>query len=107
VTLVSTQLSWDGGDFGLARDTAVIVRSEASRQLFATVRRAAATSAAVLIEGETGTGKELVARAIHEFSLRKDKALVDVNCSALPEHLLESELFGHEKGAFTGADSSK
>ena len=107
VTLVTTQMSWAGGDFSLARDTAVIVRSEASRQLFATVRRAAATNAAVLIEGETGTGKELVARAIHEFSLRKDKAWVDVNCSALPEHLLESELFGHEKGAFTGADCSK
>jgi transcriptional regulator with PAS, ATPase and Fis domain len=94
------------GDFVLGHQT-VFVRSEASRRLMGTVRRIAATPATVLIEGETGTGKELVARAIHEFSSRRHKAWVDVNCSALPEHLLESELFGHEKGAFTGADVSK
>jgi transcriptional regulator with PAS, ATPase and Fis domain len=95
------------GDFILAQQTIVIVRSEASQRLMATVRRIATTPATVLIEGETGTGKELVARAIHEFSPRGHKPWVDVNCSALPEHLLESELFGHEKGAFTGADCSK
>jgi transcriptional regulator with PAS, ATPase and Fis domain len=101
----STPLILDG-DFLLGHQT-VLVRSEASRRLMAIVRRIAATPAAVLIEGETGTGKELVARAIHEFSSRRHKPWVDVNCSALPEHLLESELFGHEKGAFTGADVSK
>ena len=93
-------------DFVLGQQT-VLVRSEGSRRLMATVRRIAATPAAVLIEGETGTGKELVAHAIHEFSSRRNKPFVDLNCSALPEHLLESELFGHEKGAFTGADASK
>jgi len=95
------------GDFVLAHNLPAIVRSDASRRLIAMVGRVAATSAAVLIEGETGSGKEFVARAIHQFSLRKHKPWIDVNCSALPEHLLESELFGYEKGAFSGADTSK
>jgi transcriptional regulator with PAS, ATPase and Fis domain len=63
--------------------------------------------AAVLIVGETGTGKEMIARAIHNHSLRCNKTLVDVNCAAIPEHLVESELFGYEKGAFSGADRAK
>src|SRR5947209_16074915 len=98
----------NNADFALHGSAATaVVRSEASRRLMAMVRRVAVSPAAVLIEGETGCGKELVARAIHQFSLRSHKPWVDVNCSALPEHLLESELFGYEKGAFSGADGSK
>jgi len=71
------------------------------------VERVARHNAAVLIIGETGTGKELIARALHFHSLRGDQPWIDVNCGALPEHLVESELFGYEKGAFSGADGSK
>ncbi len=71
------------------------------------VDRVAGHTETVLVVGETGTGKELVARTIHESSYRHKRALVDINCAALPEQLVESELFGFEKGAFSGADSSK
>jgi transcriptional regulator with PAS, ATPase and Fis domain len=84
-----------------------ILRSERMLGLLEMVRRVAQTHASVLITGESGAGKELIARALHSYSLRANKAWVDVNCAALPDHLVESELFGYEKGAFSGADSAK
>ena len=85
----------------------IIGVSEVMQKLFAFVRRVAETDSTVLVCGESGTGKELVARAIHYNSARRDEAFVTVNCAALPETLLESELFGHMKGSFTGAVSNK
>ena len=81
----------------------MVGRSGALEKVWDAVRRAAPTNATVLITGESGVGKELVARAIHRNSLRKDETFVQVNCAAIPEELIESELFGHEKGSFTGA----
>ena len=81
----------------------LIGSSPAMKQLFAHIDRVAASETRVCILGETGTGKELVARAIHEKSTRRDSAFVTLNCAAIPAELIESELFGHEKGAFTGA----
>jgi two-component system, NtrC family, response regulator AtoC len=84
---------------------AAIIASPKMRQLMEMLVRVARMPATVLITGETGTGKEIVARAVHHYSLRANKPWVDFNCAALPEHLVESELFGHEKGAFSGADA--
>ena len=81
--------------------------SEPMRRLLELVRRVARTSEAVLVTGESGSGKEVIARAIHHFSLRAGRDWVDINCAAIPEHLMESELFGYEKGAFSGALGSK
>jgi DNA-binding NtrC family response regulator len=84
-----------------------VVCSDSMRKLMQMVERVARASASVLITGETGSGKEFIARALHHHSLRCTKPWIDLNCAALPEHLVESELFGYEKGAFSGADSLK
>ena len=85
----------------------IISQSKKFRKVLTQVEQVAATDSTVLILGESGTGKELIARAVHNISKRKERALVIVNCAALPSTLIESELFGHEKGAFTGAFARK
>lgn len=90
----------------IEKDYQIIGNSPPMRELKRQIELAAPTSGWVLITGENGTGKELVARAIHNNSLRREKPFVEVNCAAIPEELIESTLFGHEKGAFTGATSS-
>ena len=86
------------GKFG-----SMVGRSPAMREVYRIVSQAAPSRASVLITGESGTGKEIVARTLHEMSPRRDRPFVAVNCAAIPESLLESEIFGHERGAFTGA----
>jgi DNA-binding NtrC family response regulator len=92
----------DRGAFG-----ELVGSSAAMREIYSLVEQIAPSSASVLITGESGTGKELVARTIHQLSPRHDRPFVGINCSAIPESLMESELFGHEKGAFTGAASRR
>lgn len=85
----------------------IIAKSQKMQDIFQRIQDTAETNVNILILGESGTGKELIAKAIHYNSLRRNKPLVIVNCAALPEELLESEIFGHEKGAFTGADKRR
>ncbi|MBC8029626.1 MAG: sigma-54-dependent Fis family transcriptional regulator [Pyrinomonadaceae bacterium] len=85
----------------------LIGNSAPMREIYSLIEQVAPSSASVLITGESGTGKELVARTIHQLSPRRDKPFIGINCSAIPETLMESELFGHEKGAFTGAASRR
>ena len=85
----------------------IVARSDSMRQLFHMIKMVAPTDASVLIQGENGTGKELVATAIHEHSTRKARPFIKINCAAIPSELMESELFGHKKGSFTGAISDK
>src|SRR5262245_35616614 len=95
------QLSYESARYRL------VGTSPAVQKIISLIQRVAPTESTVLVRGPSGTGKELVARALHYNSLRRDRPLVTVNCAALPETLLESELFGHEKGAFTGAAQAK
>ena len=90
-----------------SRTPTLIGESPVMKKLFSVIERVAPTDASVLITGATGTGKELAARAIHDLSPRRDKAFVDINCSAIPETLIEAELFGHQRGTFTGAHENR
>ena len=85
----------------------IVGRSQPMQEIFAAIERVAPTRATVLLAGESGVGKDLIARAIHFHSPRRDRPLVKINCTAIPENLMESELFGYEKGAFTGANTTK
>ena len=85
----------------------IIGQNHKLKEIFRLIEKIADSDSTIIITGETGTGKGLVARAIHQTSYRKNKPYIAINCGAIPENLLESELFGHVKGAFTGATSSK
>ena len=91
----------------LSSASAILGEHPSIKKIYEIIQRVAATDVTILLTGESGTGKELVARAIHNLSLRADRPFVPVNCAAIPENLLESELFGHTRGAFTGAHSSR
>jgi DNA-binding NtrC family response regulator len=105
LSLLLNRLS--AGKRGRAVTDLLIAASPAMQQIFQIITRVAATDATVFITGESGTGKEVVAQALHQLSKRREKSYVRVNCAAVPDTLLESEFFGHEKGAFTGAHARK
>jgi len=105
--LTRSQVVIDPETVGAVAGDAIIGRSPGMQQVYKAIGRVAATDATVLVRGESGTGKELVARAIHQHSRRADRPLLVVNCAAIPDTLLESELFGYEKGAFTGATARR
>ena len=98
-SVVAKETNFDPGN--------IVASSASMREVLEMVARVAPTDATVLVQGESGTGKELIARAVHQNSKRKDGPFIPINCGALPENLLESELFGHVKGAFTGAHQNK
>jgi DNA-binding NtrC family response regulator len=105
--LTRSQIVLDPDPGVAVTEEAIVGRSQPMQQVYMAIGRVAPTEAAVLIRGESGTGKELVARAIHQHSRRAARPLLPVNCVAIPESLLESELFGYERGAFTGATARK
>ena len=107
VHIRNIEMSQPGGPAAHKRYHRLVGESEAMRKVFGLVRRVAATDVNVLVLGENGTGKELVANAIHEAGPRRDHPFVPINCGAIPENLLESELFGHERGAFTDAHRAR
>jgi formate hydrogenlyase transcriptional activator len=104
---VNGELCWQEETRNEATFEGIVGRSSALRQVLEMVETVAATDSTVLLLGETGTGKELIARAVHNRSRRRQRPLVKLNCAAIPSGLLESELFGHERGAFTGAITQK
>ena len=106
---VPAQLPSDQMSYATAENTAdvLIGACPAMQEVYRAIGRVAPQNVTVLIRGESGTGKEVVARAIYNYSLRSDKSFLAINCAAIPEQLLESELFGHERGAFTGADRKR
>jgi two-component system nitrogen regulation response regulator GlnG len=101
--VVSYEPLLDAEDYELG----IVGRSEAMQEVFKLIGQLAGSDATALLTGESGTGKELVARAIYHHSRRRDRPFLPINCAAIPEHLLESELFGHEKGSFTGASAQR
>lgn len=101
-TIISPTNSKNKGPFNN-----IIGQSDKMKEVFELVEKVADTDTTIIIHGETGTGKGLIAKAIHEISYRKDKPFIQINCGAIPENLLESELFGHVRGAFTGATTAK
>src|SRR5262245_21920424 len=107
IRVAASRVTKQTGSAKASRSSGIVAESSSMRKLFEQVTTIAPFNTTVLITGETGTGKEMVARAIHHQSPRKDRSLVALNCAAVPEQLLEDELFGHVKGAYTGAQNAR